>query len=132
MPPPRGQPGNYHLPVFIVLFLLQIASFGREVCVDSACKPEDIHKPVGVWPCHSQGGNQVKSRGPHGPIWLRFVVGALNITLLLLVLLPDAGRPVYDAGRRAGLDRLGLVKGSKLSSLKITGVCSNQQIFYFI
>ncbi|XP_063236763.1 putative polypeptide N-acetylgalactosaminyltransferase 9 isoform X2 [Bacillus rossius redtenbacheri] len=28
------------------------------ICVDSACKPEDMHKPVGVWPCHKQGGNQ--------------------------------------------------------------------------
>jgi len=27
-------------------------------CVDSASKPGDMHKPVGVWPCHSQGGNQ--------------------------------------------------------------------------
>ncbi|XP_021925103.1 putative polypeptide N-acetylgalactosaminyltransferase 9 isoform X2 [Zootermopsis nevadensis] len=27
-------------------------------CVDSACKPDDMHKPVGLWPCHMQGGNQ--------------------------------------------------------------------------
>ncbi|XP_023709532.1 putative polypeptide N-acetylgalactosaminyltransferase 9 isoform X3 [Cryptotermes secundus] len=27
-------------------------------CVDSACKPDDLHKPVGLWPCHKQGGNQ--------------------------------------------------------------------------
>ncbi|XP_065337982.1 putative polypeptide N-acetylgalactosaminyltransferase 9 [Cloeon dipterum] len=27
-------------------------------CIDSACKPEDHHKPVGLWPCHKQGGNQ--------------------------------------------------------------------------
>jgi len=27
-------------------------------CVDSASKPADMHKPVAVWPCHSQGGNQ--------------------------------------------------------------------------
>lgn len=27
-------------------------------CVDSAAKTEDLHKPVGLWPCHKQGGNQ--------------------------------------------------------------------------
>ncbi|XP_014254198.1 putative polypeptide N-acetylgalactosaminyltransferase 9 isoform X2 [Cimex lectularius] len=27
-------------------------------CIDSSCKPEDLHKPIGLWPCHKQGGNQ--------------------------------------------------------------------------
>ena len=27
-------------------------------CVDSAAKKEDLHKAVGLWPCHNQGGNQ--------------------------------------------------------------------------
>ncbi|XP_057380465.1 putative polypeptide N-acetylgalactosaminyltransferase 9 isoform X3 [Daphnia carinata] len=27
-------------------------------CVDSAAGPNDLHKPVGLWPCHKQGGNQ--------------------------------------------------------------------------
>ena len=27
-------------------------------CVDSAAKREDLHKSVGLWPCHNQGGNQ--------------------------------------------------------------------------
>eukprot|EP00096_Caligus_rogercresseyi_P012238 TRINITY_DN506_c0_g1_i5.p1 TRINITY_DN506_c0_g1~~TRINITY_DN506_c0_g1_i5.p1 ORF type:complete len:614 (-),score=127.29 TRINITY_DN506_c0_g1_i5:1253-3094(-) len=27
-------------------------------CVDSAAKPDDLHKPLGLWPCHKQGGNQ--------------------------------------------------------------------------
>jgi len=27
-------------------------------CVDSGSKPGDMHKPVVVWPCHKQGGNQ--------------------------------------------------------------------------
>ncbi|KAK6620257.1 putative polypeptide N-acetylgalactosaminyltransferase 9 [Polyplax serrata] len=27
-------------------------------CLDSQCKADDMHKPVGLWPCHKQGGNQ--------------------------------------------------------------------------
>jgi len=27
-------------------------------CVDSPAKREDMHKQVGLWPCHNQGGNQ--------------------------------------------------------------------------
>ncbi len=27
-------------------------------CVDSPAKREDMHKHVGLWPCHNQGGNQ--------------------------------------------------------------------------
>lgn len=29
------------------------------MCVDSAVKPDDLQGPVGLWPCHNQGGNQV-------------------------------------------------------------------------
>ncbi|KAK5641529.1 hypothetical protein RI129_010076 [Pyrocoelia pectoralis] len=36
----------------------EVANGDRDYCLDSACKPEDMHKPVGLWPCHSQGGNQ--------------------------------------------------------------------------
>lgn len=30
------------------------------MCIDSAAKRGDMHKPVGLYPCHNQGGNQVK------------------------------------------------------------------------
>ncbi|XP_039296598.1 putative polypeptide N-acetylgalactosaminyltransferase 9 isoform X2 [Nilaparvata lugens] len=36
----------------------EISNKATNMCVDSACKPEDLHKAVGLWPCHSQGGNQ--------------------------------------------------------------------------
>lgn len=30
------------------------------MCVDSAVRPDDMQgPPVGLWPCHQQGGNQV-------------------------------------------------------------------------
>ena len=32
------------------------------MCVDSAVKPDDLQGPVGLWPCHNQGGNQVFQR----------------------------------------------------------------------
>lgn len=35
------------------------------MCVDSAVKPDDLQgPPVGLWPCHQQGGNQVFSLLP--------------------------------------------------------------------
>lgn len=27
-------------------------------CIDSPAKSDDLHKKVGLWPCHNQGGNQ--------------------------------------------------------------------------
>lgn len=29
------------------------------ICIDAQVKEEDVPEPVGVWPCHGQGGNQV-------------------------------------------------------------------------
>lgn len=37
-------------------------------CVDSASKPGDMHKPVKVWPCHQQGGNQYWMLSKHGEL----------------------------------------------------------------
>lgn len=39
--------------------ILQIANIWSDQCVDSAAKPGDMHMPIGLWPCHGQGGNQV-------------------------------------------------------------------------
>ncbi|XP_044253269.1 putative polypeptide N-acetylgalactosaminyltransferase 9 isoform X2 [Tribolium madens] len=36
----------------------EISVLDRELCIDSPCKPEDLHNPIGLWPCHKQGGNQ--------------------------------------------------------------------------
>ncbi|XP_063917716.1 putative polypeptide N-acetylgalactosaminyltransferase 9 isoform X2 [Zophobas morio] len=46
----------------------EISVHGRELCLDSACKPEDLHKPAGLWPCHGQGGNQFWMYSKEGEI----------------------------------------------------------------
>jgi len=40
-------------------YLLQLRNSASRQCVDSPAKQDDLHKPVGLWPCHLQGGNQV-------------------------------------------------------------------------
>lgn len=29
------------------------------MCLDSEATEEEYNKPIGVWPCHNDGGNQV-------------------------------------------------------------------------
>lgn len=31
-----------------------------KTCIDSPAKRTELHKPVGLYPCHNQGGNQVR------------------------------------------------------------------------
>lgn len=64
------------------------------MCVDSAVKPDDLQgPPVGLWPCHQQGGNQVLSLLP--PFMLHSVDGFLcNLTFVKITIkfdLEDAG-----------------------------------------
>ena len=35
--------------------------FGGRTCLDSPSRKVDLHKPVGLYPCHKQGGHQVTS-----------------------------------------------------------------------
>lgn len=37
-------------------------------CIDSPAKSENLHKPVGLWPCHNQGGNQYWMLSKQGEI----------------------------------------------------------------
>jgi len=41
---------------------------GAEMCIDSPAKKGDMHKPVGVYPCHNQGGNQYWMLSKQGEI----------------------------------------------------------------
>ncbi|XP_066583041.1 putative polypeptide N-acetylgalactosaminyltransferase 9 isoform X2 [Prorops nasuta] len=36
----------------------EIRQLASGMCIDSPGKPEDLHQPVGLYPCHRQGGNQ--------------------------------------------------------------------------
>lgn len=33
--------------------------YGSRTCLDSPARKKDLRKAVGLYPCHSQGGNQV-------------------------------------------------------------------------
>jgi len=41
---------------------------GAEMCIDSPAKKGDMHKPVGLYPCHNQGGNQYWMLSKEGEI----------------------------------------------------------------
>jgi polypeptide N-acetylgalactosaminyltransferase len=34
---------------------------GGKTCLDSPARKADLHKPAGLYPCHNQGGNQVRN-----------------------------------------------------------------------
>ena len=36
--------------------------FSPAYCLDGAARKANLHKPVGLWPCHGQSGNQVRQR----------------------------------------------------------------------
>lgn len=38
------------------------------MCVDSAVDAQNYHKPVNMWPCHNQGGNQYWMLSKNGEI----------------------------------------------------------------
>lgn len=47
------------------------------MCVDSAVRPDDLQgPPVGLWPCHQQGGNQVYT------LFRLYFLTLQNITLM--------------------------------------------------
>ncbi|XP_072949060.1 putative polypeptide N-acetylgalactosaminyltransferase 9 isoform X2 [Epargyreus clarus] len=46
----------------------EIANPSSEMCIDSAAGPEDMKKPVNVWPCHGEYGNQYWMYSKNGEI----------------------------------------------------------------
>lgn len=53
----------YYLFIFEITayFQKQVRNmgYGGKTCLDSAARKGDLHKPVGLYPCHRMGGNQV-------------------------------------------------------------------------
>ncbi|XP_047511846.1 putative polypeptide N-acetylgalactosaminyltransferase 9 isoform X2 [Pieris napi] len=46
----------------------EIGNSGSDMCLDSAAGPEDMKKPVNVWPCHGEYGNQYWMYSKNGEI----------------------------------------------------------------
>ncbi|XP_050669473.1 putative polypeptide N-acetylgalactosaminyltransferase 9 isoform X2 [Leptidea sinapis] len=46
----------------------EIANPSSDMCIDSAAGPEDMKKPVGLWPCHGEYGNQYWMYSKNGEI----------------------------------------------------------------
>jgi len=51
--------------VFVLMFsvvMTQVRNLGLggKTCLDSPARKADLHKPAGLYPCHNQGGNQVR------------------------------------------------------------------------
>lgn len=46
----------------------EIRSKAKPMCVDSSVDSQNMHKPVNMWPCHNQGGNQYWMLSKNGEI----------------------------------------------------------------
>ncbi|KAL4222733.1 N-acetylgalactosaminyltransferase [Mactra antiquata] len=46
----------------------EIRSKSKPMCIDSAVDSQNYHKPVNMWPCHNQGGNQFWMLSKNGEI----------------------------------------------------------------
>jgi hypothetical protein len=57
---------------------------GGKTCLDSPARKADLHKPAGLYPCHNQGGNQVRTFVYR---WRQFLQQSiLQVLVLVLVL----------------------------------------------
>lgn len=63
---PTTKPNPCPVPRFFPPPATQVRNDWSKQCVDSPVKSDDMHKPVGLWPCHEQGGNQVSHSSIHG------------------------------------------------------------------
>lgn len=45
--------------LLFVIHKMRNLGFGAHTCLDSPARKKDLRKEVGLYPCHSQGGNQV-------------------------------------------------------------------------
>lgn len=45
----------------IVMTQVRNLGLGGKTCLDSPARKADMHKAAGLYPCHNQGGNQVRT-----------------------------------------------------------------------
>jgi len=60
-----------HMSMYIphlYVVVSQVRSKAKPMCVDSAVDAQNYHKPVNMWPCHNQGGNQYWMLSRNGEI----------------------------------------------------------------
>lgn len=57
----------------------QIANADSEMCLDSSAGPEEMKKPVNVWPCHGEYGNQVCLKAAKLFIFIAFAFSLVGV-----------------------------------------------------
>jgi len=73
-------------------------------CLDSAARPEDLHKPVGLWPCHTQGGNQFWMLSKQGEIRRdEFCLDAVSSEPILFPCHGERGAQYWQYDQNTGL-----------------------------
>ena len=62
----------------------QIRNGAKDMCLDSSADTSATNKPVKMWPCHNQGGNQVYQHPANGMMNLYpYNVQLFSLTLFL-------------------------------------------------
>ena len=54
-------PFLFALMCSVVMTQVRNLGLGGKTCLDSPARKADLHKPAGLYPCHNQGGNQVRT-----------------------------------------------------------------------
>jgi hypothetical protein len=60
---------KFHVFLCVLMYLavmnqVRNLGLGGKTCLDSPARKADLHKPAGLYPCHNQGGNQVRNFCP--------------------------------------------------------------------
>lgn len=58
----RDDKTNHFFPINCIRIQIRNLGFESRTCLDSPARKKDLKKAVGLYPCHSQGGNQVNAK----------------------------------------------------------------------